>query len=739
MNDILQLKGQFEQKGRNNKPGPSNIPKGKSVQVDHLIELKDDLESVYRFWEANTLKINPLVSAYYRDVVAKSNRIKSLLSKGSKSSNNSIVGAKFAKDAYKKHIITHCVGREIILESISRLDKSIAIVKKEYGTSISYDDIELLNSNEKKYSESKLAKTNFVNTIVDAYYLEKFGTELDADDFLENTIITIYNTGVSTAELMRQLKIDFLPVRSIDETTLFLTPDQYKSLSRKAPYLIAMAVSDISELTREDFIACSEKTISIPKPTTEPTIGVIDTMFDNRVYFSEWVEFTNMLDSNIPLSPIDFDHGTKVASIIVDGPSANPDLEDGCGRFRVRHFGVATGKQFSSFTVLRAIKDIVAQNKDIKVWNLSLGSSMEISANFISPEAAILDQIQHENDVIFVIAGTNKTSSESSKQRIGSPADSINAIVVNSVDFEHHPASYSREGLVLSFFNKPDISYYGGDRGRGIRTCSPTGECISVGTSYAAPWISRKMAYLIEVIGLTREIAKALIVDAAAGWKKIDSPSQLVGYGVVPRSIEDIIQSKDDEIRFVLSGTSEKYDTYNFNIPVPVHKEKQPYIAKATLCYFPKCSRNQGVDYTNTEMDLHFGRLKGTEIKTINDNEQGLEGIHPLYEGNARKLYRKWDNVKHISEKIKSRHSPKKVYENGLWGISIKTKERLDGKDGIGLKFGVVVTLKEINGINRIEDFIHQCAFRGWLVNRIDVINRINIYNKAEEEVHFDD
>lgn len=739
MNDILQLKGHFEQKTRDNRPGPSNIPKEKKVKLEHLIELKEDLERVCKFWEADTLQINPLVSAYYTDVVAKSNRIKCLLSKGGKSSNSSIVGAKFANDPCKKHIITHCVDKNVILGAISKLEQSIIVVKQMFGDSISHDDIKLINSKEKKYDESNIARTTFVNTIVDSYYVEKFGVELDVDEFTENTIITIYQTGVSTSELMRRLKIDFLPVRSIDETTLLLTPDQYKRLKQKAPYLIAMAVSDISELTRDDFVSCVEKTISIPRPTSEPIVGVIDTMFDNSVYFSEWVEFTNMLDNNIPLSAGDFDHGTKVSSIIVDGPAANPNLDDGCGRFRVRHFGVATSGKFSSFTVLRAIRDIIAQNRDIKVWNLSLGSSMEINPNFISPEAAILDQIQYENDVIFVIAGTNKNLSRKSRQRIGAPADSINAIVVNSVDFENQPASYSREGLVLSFFNKPDISYYGGDRMQGIRTCSPIGECISVGTSYAAPWISRKIAYLIEVIGLTREVAKALIVDAAAGWKKVEAPSQLIGYGVVPKRIEEILQSKDDEIRFVLSGISEKYDTYNFNIPVPIFKEKQPYIAKATLCYFPKCSRNQGVDYTNTELDLHFGRLKGNEIKTINDNEQGLEGIHPLYEGQARKLYRKWDNIKHICEKIKSRHSPKKVYENGLWGISIKTKARFDGKDGEGLKFGVVITLKEINGVNRIENFIHQCAFRGWLVNRIDVMNRVDIYNKAEEEVEFDD
>ncbi len=33
---------------------------------------------------------------------------------------------------------------------------------------------------------------------------------------------------------------------------------------------------------------------------------------------------------------------TAVSYIIVDGPRGNPELADGCGRFRVRHFGVAT-------------------------------------------------------------------------------------------------------------------------------------------------------------------------------------------------------------------------------------------------------------------------------------------------------------------------------------------------------------------------------------------------------------
>ena len=206
---------------------------------------------------------------------------------------------------------------------------------------------------------------------------------------------------------------------------------------------------------------------------------------------------------------------------------------------------------------------------------------------------------------------------------------------------------------------------------------------------------------------------------------------------MVPQKIEDVINTPDDEIKFVLSGKSLKYDTYNYNLPIPVVDEKHPYIAKATLCYFPKCSRNQGVDYTNTELNIYFGRINGQKIVTINDNKQSDNVAMPEKDG--RGMYRKWDNIKSIVEFFKPTKRAKKAYENGLWGFSIKTKERLNANDGENLKFGIVVTLKEIKGVNRISDFINQCSMRGWLVNRVNVEEMIDIYSVAEEEISFDE
>ena len=40
------------------------------------------------------------------------------------------------------------------------------------------------------------------------------------------------------------------------------------------------------------------------------------------------------------------------------------------------------------------------------------------------------------------------------------------------------------------------------------------------------------------------------------------------------------------------------------------------------------------------------------------------------------------------------------------------------------IKFGLVVTLKEINGENRIDEFIQRCFFNQWFVEKGDIINK---------------
>lgn len=742
MNNVLELKGnRFVQAPKSVSGGGPAMNSKVVVTSQKLNKLTSKLFQIKDFWTHENRPFNGiLISVHYNKIVAKSNRIAGLF-KGDQS-NYAIVGAKFNAEK-TKHIITYFLSIDDLYNSIDMLYKSdevISSVFKDGITKAIFDNYVTDKINFKKYG---LTKSLFKQIVADVSYIDDFEVEKATQQFKES-IITLYDTGMDTKKLFHEIGIDILSSRILDNRTVFLDENQSKVLFEKAPYLVSMATENLSDLSPEDFIEDYQQDIvHIPSPSIEPTIGVIDTLFDTRVYFSEWVEYHDMVDKNIPKNSSDYRHGTAVSSIIVDGPKLNPWLNDGCGRFRVRHFGVAAGAQFSSFTIIKQIKCIIAENKDIKVWNISLGSNKEVNDNFISAEAAVLDQIQAENDVIFVVAGTNKPNENIEK--IGSPADSINSLVVNAVTKSGLSTKYTRKGLALSFFAKPDVSYYGGSEEEYIQVCKPLGAAFVAGTSFAAPWIARKLSYLIDVLGLNREVAKAMIIDSARGWNEAPTPEEVAiyGHGVVPIKIDDIVQTKDDEIKFVVTDISEKWNTYNYHFPVPLKDDSYPYFARATMCYFPICDRSQGVDYTNTELNLHFGRIKDNgKLIEINDDKQNQEDSLGtaksfILEGEARERFRKWDNVKYISEKPKSRKIPKKSYKNKKWGMEIKTNNRLDPKDGVGLRFGVVVTLKEMYGVNRIDEFIRNCNLNGWLVNKIDIENRIDIHEKVNEEIEF--
>ncbi len=746
MNNVLELKGKkFTQERKRNSISLPSMNGHKDVTAEHLERLNTQLQQIQAFWKKESRPFSGLlISVYYNKIAAKSNRISGLF-KG-EDSNFSIVGSKF-NDEKNKHIITYLLSDQDLEKSIDWLSESIKVLLTHFSGSINKEVFDNKVTFEKiDYREYKVSKSRFRKIIADASYIEKFAVEYSKVQS-NHGLITLYDTGKDTKKLLESLGINILSSRILDNNTVFLDENQLELLMEKSPYLVAMATEDLSDFTSEDFFT-KEKfdIVQIPNPTTEPTIGVIDTLFDERVYFNNWVEYHDMVDSNIEKRSTDYSHGTAVSSIIVDGPRLNPWLDDGCGRFRVRHFGVATGSKFSSFSITKIIKRIVSENRDIKVWNISLGSNKEINDNFISAEAAILDTIQYENDVIFVIAGTNKPSL--AVEKIGSPADSINSLVVNAVTKSGISTNYTRKGLALSFFAKPDVSYYGGSQEKYIRVCEPLGEANVAGTSFAAPWIARKLSYLIDILGLKRELAKALIIDSARGWNEKPAIEEVAiyGHGIVPIRIEDILSTPEDEIRFLVSDVSEKWNTYNYEFPIPYifdkDTKKYPYITRATMCYFPTCNRSQGIDYTNTELDLHFGRVykdsKGKiKINEIDDNKQNQEDTsHFIPESLARSEYQKWNNIKYKSEKTKVRY--KKYYPDMMWGMEVKTSNRLDPKDGVGLRFAVVITIKDIKGVNRIDDFIKNFQLAGWLVNQIDIQARVELNRTINEPIEFD-
>ena len=750
MNPLLQVKLRFTGEKNTQKPGARNLRAKAETSTEKIDELIDSLRAVLRFYKDNSrITNNVMIDVWYNDIIAKSNRVRELLKPSKHSTNDTVVGARFsdAPEGEENHIITHYVDEKTICKTIEELQVAKEFLLKRLGGKATPMNFTEPNCSI-DYEGFSIGKGKLRDLIIDCSVVEKFDVPRvtsipDRDNFL----ITFYKSELTLSLLLEKLRVDDtqLPYMAYGDNTISVTRDLFEIINDKIPYMISMISTDISSITLEDIYPKSRDEYDIPEPQNEPVIGVIDTFFDESVYFSKWVDNKDYI-SDLEKYQNDLtlrDHGTEVTSIIVDGPRMNPWLDDGCGRFRVRHFGVCSSR-ISTIRLVKKIKDIVNENPDIHVWNLSLGTDDEVSKNFVSFDAAALDEIQAKKNVIFVVSGTNDNREiQEGILKVGAPADSLNSLVVNSVRRDGQPAGYSRKGNILSFYNKPDISYYGGDFNDRITAYTSYGTEEVYGTSFAAPWISRKMCYLIDVMGMPKEIAKALIIDSAASWdyKTMSANNKsIMGYGVVPIDIRKIVETESDEIRFVVYGTSDSYRTANYAIPVPKDDDnKYPYIARATLCYFPKCSRTQGVDYTDRELSLKFGRIindKG-KISDINDNVQD-DADSRMDERQSRKEFRKWDNTKFISRIVKNNNKPVKSYDDRLWGLSVTSKERLSTQMRLPLNFGVVVTLKEINGINRIEDFIKACILRGWIVNRIDVQNQLDIYAAGQEEIHFE-
>lgn len=750
MNNLLSIKATFEHEKNNQIPGPKNLRARNETTVGKIETLINDLNKVRVFYEKEPKFIrNCLVDVFYNDIIAKSNRVIELL-KDKGQNEEHIVGARFTQDnpGFENHIITYYVSLKAVIDTITNLKIIKNFIIQELNgiaTSKNFD----YGNDSIEYSKYGLSKTKIRNLVIDCSVVEHIDVPtVEIDDTRNDYVITFYKTEVQMSDILQNIglnntKASFI-FRTVGENTLSVDRRTFSYIREKIPYLVSMVATDIATIQYEATNCEKTTQFSIPNPKNEPTIGVIDTLFDNNVYFSKWVEYKEELDffEKTTVLHEHYNHGTSVASIIVDGPTLNKDLDDECGRFKVRHFGVCAG-QIAPTRLVKKIQKIVEENPDIHVWNLSLGTQDEVSKNFISFDGAFLDNLQNEKNIIFVVSGTNDNNF-SLKNRVGSPADSLNSIVVNSVKRNGTPASYSRKGPILSFFNKPDLAYYGGDADidERINVYSPDGLDKQYGTSFAAPWISRKLCYLIDVLGFPREIAKALLIDSAAAWsykKGAYKNKNIIGYGVVPIKISSVVECENNEIRFTLFDNASSYRTALYSIPVPKEDNNRCYYsARATLCYFPKCNRLQGVDYTQRELSLKFGVVKG-KIEDINYNTQDSDEGFPT-ERKSREEFRKWENTKFISSLDRdSRIIGKEVKGDGLWGVSVTSKSRSEQMNFSQIRFGLVITLKHQKGENRINDFKHSCLLRGFIVNEINIENKIDIYAKAQEEISFDE
>ena len=245
MNNVLELKGKrFVQASKAAAGGGAAMNGNIIVTTDHIEKLIAQLQMIKSFW-ANEKRPFPglLIGVHYNKIVAKSNRIAGLF-KGA-DSNYCIVGAKFNKEK-SKHIITYYITLSDLNKSIGLLVSAKQVLTEHFSSSMSKEifvDRTIMDSI--AYKEYGISKSSFKQVIADVSYIEFF-EDYDRDILKSNkkqSIITLYDTGIDTQRLLKELGIDVLSSSILDNLTVFLDDNQVQALIEKAPYLTLFKTS----------------------------------------------------------------------------------------------------------------------------------------------------------------------------------------------------------------------------------------------------------------------------------------------------------------------------------------------------------------------------------------------------------------------------------------------------------------------------------------------------------------
>lgn len=359
------------------------------------------------------------------------------------------------------------------------------------------------------------------------------------------------------------------------------------------PYIFEVVEPDDIELPQriqEANDRAREAVTLRPPPNNAPAVCVIDSGIQEEHYLLEPAIDKDASHCFLPGRPVTevadqvrpAGHGTRVSGAILHGEkiprSGVVDLSFWIQNARVldEHCNIPT--TLFPPAALRAIVERYHQGpRKTRIFNHSIGARFPCRLLHMSAWAAEIDNLSHENDILFIVSAGNVSESapapfigikehleagrsypdylRENSCRISNPGQCLHGLTVGSVAYgvyegegwrslapgNGHPSAFSRSGLGIWNVIKPEVVEYGGDelvttatppdvstpsQGRNCypelvrSTLYPLGPAYdrdgAVGTSFSVPKVSRIAARLQEI--LPQEsclLYRALIVQSA--------------------------------------------------------------------------------------------------------------------------------------------------------------------------------------------------------------------------------
>lgn len=457
-----------------------------------------------------------------------------------------------------------------------------------------------------------------------------------------------------------------------------------------------------------------------------PLVGLLDSGIDNIPHLTPWMQGKNQNIAGFDKSDIDLRHGTAVAGIFNYGDELEDHQWTGCSPMKIVSCIVNTDPDSAiveEYEMIEYIRTAVATNPDVRVWNLSQGSTLPVSGDFFSDFAIALDSIQKEYNVLFCKSAGNYKWEEDSNCRITQGADSVLSLVVGSIadrfeqDGDVQPGQrspFSRKGPGPEFIIKPDLVHYGGNAHASVQSFSITGyQCKGLyGTSFSTPRVSSLASNLVHRIskGFDATLIKALLIHHASykNTENIDNADLLCeqGYGL-PSDLNEMLNNDADEFTMIWQPQLDQGDAQIQDIPFPKSMVGDDGFfygdITVTVVSDPVLKAAEGSEYCQSDVEVLLQTYGGIRYQPLNamggsryyrNSERLIEPQNIL----AKNLYSKkswrsadWEERTLIESEFK--YQPVKKYHVNLdmmqpakrraylsndrhWCLSVKAKYR---------------------------------------------------------------
>lgn len=374
-------------------------------------------------------------------------------------------------------------------------------------------------------------------------------------------------------------------------------------------------------------------------------------------------------------------HAEEVCSTILYANKLSNKTRDHLSTPDVYLFNVVNDDETFA-DIKNKIETIVkAYSSKIKIWNLSVIFEGYKDTEMISELGVFFDNLQKQENVIFILPTGNKVNPTDSKN-IPAPAGSVFSFVVGGARTNGELVSYKREGYSGYFSMKPDLVTFSGDTNESFIVIKDNFQAKTAGTSFAAPLIARKFAYLLDKGFSILEIPA--ILNCYAIYYSTKNNINLTkdhGNGFIPVDATELINLVDNKVMFVIkTDVAPRYVQGFLQLKVPKNIENDKY----DFSYYISTNVD-AVTEKNSTYEYVLDSIRATFGKSKNDN--GIQNWaadgrvfeaseEDRIESKLRKERGKYKNrdtfKKTIKNSIKTSFKDKKIeYDLKNWGIKL--------------------------------------------------------------------